>query len=155
MNPVTRLLSLVSMLTPQAAGASPANTASFAGQRLSDAISLMVAMARADGVFGDAERKALLAAAQQAGMSAADARRLADDAELLNFEDAAARLRHDWPHADRARLLTEIARMAWVDGSLGEIEEAMLERMARLIGVEPLTGPPAPEASPPVGKAEP
>ncbi len=108
-----------------------------ADQTAIDALAVLLSVASADGLL-QADEQALLKPAPGSDRSAArrfDA--LVDQARQVETDEAAGRLRRSWPLAERMALMARATAIAAADGGIGEIEQATLERLARLLDVDP------------------
>ncbi|MGL4440124.1 MAG: TerB family tellurite resistance protein [Bosea sp. (in: a-proteobacteria)] len=105
------------------------------GSRAHDALVLLATLAKSDGTLGESERAALASAADAHIGNRADALAFLDDPDQEGLDDVAARIRRTWTADERGVLIAKAAMVAEADGSIGEIEEAMLERLARLLDV--------------------
>jgi uncharacterized tellurite resistance protein B-like protein len=99
---------------------------------------LMAAMASVDGRLAPAERVLLARVVAEDGR---DANALIDEAiaaagNASALEETLAHIRNDWPKDRRVALLRQAELMAAADGALHEFEDGMLERLARLLGLE-------------------
>lgn len=131
MSIISRLFDLVGSFDP------PVSPHGAGIARDHDALMLLGSLAKADGVLGARERTALAAVAStRIGMNAA-ALAFLDDPDHEGLEDVAARMRRTWSEAERTDLMNKAATVAEADGAIGEIEVAMLERLARLLDVDP------------------
>jgi uncharacterized tellurite resistance protein B-like protein len=129
MSAMSRLFSLIGALDPRAPKDAAMQT------RAHDALVLLATLAKADGVLGASERAALAAATDAHVGSRATALAFLDDPDQEGPDDVAARIRRTWSADERSDLIGKAVMIAKADGSLGEIEEAMLDRLARLLDV--------------------
>lgn len=130
MSTISRLFSIIGVVDIRSPkGALPQT-------RAHDALVLLASLAQADGVLGQTERLALATAADTHIGSRADALAFLDDPDQEALDDVAARIRRTWSDDERQVLIEKATAVALADGSLGEIEEAMLDRLARLLDVE-------------------
>lgn len=129
MSTVSRLFSLIGAFDVRAPKDALPQT------RAHDALVLLASLAKADGVLGQSERLALATAADAHVGKRDDALAFLDDPDQEGLEDVAARIRRTWSVEERAALIGKAAIVARADGSIGEIEEAMLDRLARLLDV--------------------
>lgn len=125
---------------------------SVADEHQQDALILLASLAHADGVLGAEERQALAAASQTHVANTPHALAFLNDPNRESIEDIAIRIRRTWPIAIRRSLIEKATTIAISDGSIGEIEEAMLTRLSRLLAV-PMPGPaedgpPSPDGPP-------
>lgn len=130
MSALSRLFSLFGSLDPRS------DTGALAPSRAHDALVLLGALAKADGVLGPGERQALTEATSAHLAAGADPLGFLDDPDHEGLDDVASRIRRTWTGAERSMLLDKAMAVAVADGSLGEIEDAILARLARLLDVE-------------------
>lgn len=135
MSTISRLFSLIGGFDLRAATGTASQT------RAHDALVLLATLAKADGVLGASERTALAEAANTHIGNRADALAFLDDPNEEGLDDVAARIRRTWSEGERHELITKAMGIAEADGDVGEIEAAMLDRLARLLDVD------APEAT--------
>jgi uncharacterized tellurite resistance protein B-like protein len=129
MSTISRLFSLIGSFDGRTAKDAAAQG------RAHDALVLLATLAKADGALGEKERLALATAADAHIGKKADALAFLDDPDQDGLEDVAARIRRTWSADERSDLIAKATLVARSDGSLGEIEEAMLERLARLLDI--------------------
>lgn len=101
-----------------------------------DALAILISVASADGLLHAGERDLLQAVAGQGNLAAERFAGLIEQARATDVDDAAARLRRLWPLPDRTALMDRAIAMAKADGEIGEIEQATIERLARLLDVD-------------------
>lgn len=102
-----------------------------------DALAVLLSVASADGLLQPDEQALLRTASGHDGSAAGRFAALVDLARDVPADEAAGRLRRGWPLQDRAALMARASAIAAADGGIGEIEQATLERLARLLDVNP------------------
>lgn len=135
------LLTLVRDLAERVGGGDAAATDAGSEERLALA-TLLVHVARIDGIIVPAEWQRLESVLQdEFGLTAADAEALVAEGDIADrgnadVETLIAPLRRRLDVASRTRLL----RMAWdlacADGEIRELEDDLMWRIARLIGLD-------------------
>lgn len=142
MSVITRLIQMVREATEPEVD--PALSLDVSDDRLASA-ALLVHVARVDGAFDPAERRALVEAlASGYGLTSEAAEALVERADRFDREvdDVAGlveMLGHETYRDDRRRLLATACTIAAADGSVGEFESDLLWRMGRLLGFDDLT----------------
>jgi uncharacterized tellurite resistance protein B-like protein len=129
MSTISRLFSLIGSLDIRGAKGTVNDTRSH------DALVLLGSLAKADGVLGTSERQALATAADAHIGKGAAALAFLDDPDQEGLDEVAARIRRSWSEDERRALIEKATTVARSDGEIGEIEEAMLDRLARLLDV--------------------
>jgi uncharacterized tellurite resistance protein B-like protein len=108
-----------------------------ADQTVIDALAVLLSVASADGLLQPDEQALLRTAAGHEGSQTRYFAALVELARQVETDEAAGRLRRTWPLTDRVALLGRATGIAAADGGIGEIEQATLERLARLLDVDP------------------
>lgn len=104
---------------------------------------LMCHVIAADGVVRTNERERMVSAlAQRYRMSEDDARDLAEAARRVELESATvqrftAGLERGLPLSERREIVAALWRIVFADGVVQEFEEAIVGRIADLLGIEP------------------
>lgn len=104
---------------------------------------LMCHVIAADGVIRPSERERMVAElAQRYGLSDDDARDLAEAARRVELESATvqrftAGLERGLPLSERREIVTALWKIVFVDGVVHEFEDAIVGRIADLLGLEP------------------
>ncbi len=109
--------------------------ASASRPELEAQVMLLSALAHADGLLHGAEREALASAAARALGDPERARELLAEAQDQDIDELAATLRRGLSAQARGQLIAAAEALAGADGAVGEIEDATLDRFARLLGV--------------------
>ncbi|MCX7323270.1 MAG: TerB family tellurite resistance protein [Hyphomicrobiales bacterium] len=108
-----------------------------ADQTAIDALAVLLSVASADGLLQPDEQVLLRTTSGHDGSAAGHFAALVNLARDTPIDDAAGRLRRSWPLPDRATLMARATAIAAADGGIGEIEQATLERLARLLDMDP------------------
>ena len=106
------------------------------------ATALLVHVARVDGILAPAESERLSRLVQGHYAEGPDAARAliaratAVDAETRDLASLVEMIPHEANKAERQDLLTGASAVAAADGPVGEFEEALVERLGRLLGFD-------------------